>query len=628
MSSKSHALYLNLLSDLDWALDPGEYEQALNSELVLSPPSHIQCGSAVQRIAARSLINAFFKKNIDEISPSADQAALSKFLSANICCGNYQGISRSGDESWNYELIGEFKRRVHEFFQPLAEVSLGAIFDRGRLGSGSNLLANGTDFYTKMFSSPLSVTNLDLYHAFKAWINESDRHRAANDLRSTVFGECSLVEGNRLSFVPKTRNISRTICTEPTVNMYAQLGLGALIEDRLREVYKIDLSTQPVVQKLMAGRLSESGEPVFATIDLASASDTISLRLLSDILPRAFLGYLKLFRSPLTTLPGGETVQLEMISSMGNGFTFPLQTAIFSCLVHSVYSCRDRRLIRNRLSVSGNDVLLRYANFGVFGDDIIVANDLFADTCYLLERCGFVVNEQKSFNKGVFRESCGSDYWCGQNVRGVYVKSLLTTQLRYSLINRLTRWSAEHRISLDETLQFLLDSVPLLYVPAWESDDSGIRVPRRFAQSLVRDKHIQSVKYRRWTSEVPRLEFMDGCVRTPPGEKVRHFNENGAVLCLLKGSLGSDGVLGVRPKVKRYRMRTSVAPNWDNLTKLSEQERLSFIVWSGYCHDYIMTNVERRANKVDHARIGSVPSNRIGPMKHRPERLKGRYKKR
>jgi hypothetical protein len=589
MSRKTNALFSNLLDDLDWAIGQ-DVEDAFNGNLKIEPAFLREVGpSCAQTVAARSLINSFYKKNIDEISPQADQAALAKFLSANNCCRDYQGLYLTQEWSWNEELVNEFVARVHHFFTPLGELSLGAILDKGSVGPGSNIGAVGTDYYSKIFSSHLSTTNSTLYQIYKLWASESDRYSNAEELRISTFGECSLVEGNKLSFVPKTRAISRTICSEPTLNMYFQQGLGASIEDRLREVYSIDLSTQPDLNRVMASHWDCRAGCTFATIDLASASDTISLRLLNDIMPRAFLGYLKLFRSPFVTLPGGESTELFMVSSMGNGFTFPLQTALFSCMVDAVHRCRDTRLVRNKRKLNRNGtVSLTHGNFGVFGDDIIVSNVLFADTCYLLQRCGFQVNEQKSFNQGVFRESCGSDYWCGQNVRGVYVKSLLTVQLRYSLLNRLIRWSAEHNISLPLTIGQLADSVPKLFVPAWESDDSGIKTSRSFIRTLPRDPCTQSVQYRRWVNEAPRLEFGDNVIKIPKGEKARHFNENGAVLCLLRGSLGGGGkYIVVRQNIKRYRLRTTICPNWNWLCKLTERERQAFETWSRKLDEYL-----------------------------------------
>jgi len=399
MSVKSDALYLNLLEDLDWALTAEDYTLLLKGEALV-----ISADLSPAKAAAKALINSFYKKFIDDISFSADAAALQKFVSANNCCADFQGLRFDNCSSWEEELLGEFRRRVHLFFEPLSCISFGSILDRGRLGPGSNIGSGFSDSYSKLFSSKLTCTNTVLHQVYKAWTKESDRYASAEDFRASIFGECSFVEGNRLSFVPKTRLISRTICTEPTLNMFFQLGLGALIEDRLKEVYNIDLSFQSMLNKMMAGSTS-SGSPKYATIDLESASDTISLRLIDEVMPASFAAWLHLFRSPKVRLPSGDYLTLSMVSSMGNGFTFPLQTAIFSCLVDSVYRCRNRRLVRNHSYRSGRDVKLTHGNFGVFGDDIIILNDLFKDTCWLLTRCGFRVNSLKSFNEGVFRES-------------------------------------------------------------------------------------------------------------------------------------------------------------------------------------------------------------------------------
>jgi hypothetical protein len=60
----------------------------------------------------------------------------------------------------------------------------------------------------------------------------------------------------------------------------------------------------------------------------------------------------------------------------------------------------------------------------VFGDDIIVPGVNSDDVKLLLTACHLVVNDDKSFSHGLFRESCGMDAFSGSDVTPAYVRKL------------------------------------------------------------------------------------------------------------------------------------------------------------------------------------------------------------
>jgi hypothetical protein len=97
---------------------------------------------------------------------------------------------------------------------------------------------------------------------------------------------------------------------------------------------------------------------------------------------------------------------LEKFSSMGNAYTFSLQTLIFSAVVRAVLRVRGWEGSRWR----------------VYGDDIIVPYRIYEDVVASLQLLGFKVNEAKSYSGDAFRESCGADYLNGTNVRPFYIK--------------------------------------------------------------------------------------------------------------------------------------------------------------------------------------------------------------
>jgi hypothetical protein len=108
----------------------------------------------------------------------------------------------------------------------------------------------------------------------------------------------------------------------------------------------------------------------------------------------------------------------QKFSSMGNGFTFELESLIFWALSKSV-----------------SDFV------SVYGDDIIVdstCRDRFVD---LFRFCGFTTNESKSFWSGPFRESCGKHYFQGTDVTPIYQKdSDENIENLLASLNRLRRW--------------------------------------------------------------------------------------------------------------------------------------------------------------------------------------------
>jgi hypothetical protein len=476
------------------------------------------------------------------------------------------------------------------------------IFRHGQAGPGASLLARGTDFYTKYFDSPLSCTG-DLHDLWNRCVSEHGHWHDAESRRAMIH-RATVVGSSNYSFVNKTVTVARGTCTEPSINMWFQLGLGSLITGRLRSWWGIDLASQPDVNRVLArvGSLTDQ----LVTIDLESASDSLGMKMLERILPRTFLSLLKTLRCPATKLPGNrEVLDLNMVSTMGNGFTFPLQTMLFSAVCIAVY--RYFRVGVNLFAApSGSDVLVKrflrsaedsgswgltgFRNLAVFGDDIIVEKSVARYVIRVLELLGFVVNGEKTFVEGPFRESCGADYFKGVNVRGVYIKSLKTLQDHFVAINSLNRWSMKTGIQLPETVGLLCCNVrskvllSSTFVPPDEGDEAGIKVPREY--QVRHDKTIREATFRRaqiraakqgrkltkrpgnglmhYVANVPvKWEFIiigDVCW-TYRAQVRRNFNPSGAVLALLHGSLLGNRI-SLRQREVRYTTIKKMTPNW------------------------------------------------------------------
>jgi hypothetical protein len=222
------------------------------------------------------------------------------------------------------------------------------------------------------------------------------------------------VHDGKLVFVPKSAKTHRPIIVEPILNGFFQLGVGSYLKDRLA-LYSLDLRDQELNRKL-ARKGSEDGS--LSTIDLSSASDTLSWGLVAELLPPDWLSFLSQFRTGTFSYEGS-AYSLEKFSSMGNGFTFELESLIFYALA---FGC---------VHAVGGDV----SNIGVFGDDIIVPANATSLLFEVLDHAGFWVNPQKSYWSGPFRESCGADWLKGCDVRPFFVKEEVSDKFLYIFHN-------------------------------------------------------------------------------------------------------------------------------------------------------------------------------------------------
>lgn len=229
----------------------------------------------------------------------------------------------------------------------------------------------------------------------------------------------NLATGNRFTFVPKDARTLRTIAIEPALNVCLQLGVHSHIAERLKS-FGNDIENQSRNQKLARiGSIRPFGRSL-ATLDLSSASDTVSTELVRTLLPSDWFGLLDDFRCHSGDLQGA-LIHLEKFSSMGNGFTFALETLIFWAIAKAVSSYTG----------SGSHP-------SCYGDDIITADEDAAILTETLNWCGFVINHDKSYYLGSFRESCGADWHSGFRVTPQYVrKAVLRPTDVYLFLNRV-----------------------------------------------------------------------------------------------------------------------------------------------------------------------------------------------
>jgi len=279
---------------------------------------------------------------------------------------------------------------------------------------------NGHPFY-KYTGKPDVTRNAAIAALCSIWSVPLWRRQMQERYGDDPVNWVNVVDGSKVTTVRKTALVDRVIAIEPDMNMFMQRGIGAVIRRRLKRV-GIDLNDQTRNQLLAK---VGSGTGSLATIDLQSASDSISLELVRALLPPEWFHAVDLLRCEVCTLPSGVKHRLEKVSSMGNGFTFELESLIFWALTAStvdLLGTSDKRI-------------------GVYGDDIVVHNSAADHLIRVLRRCGFVTNTEKTFVSGPFRESCGKHYFLGVDVTPFYVKSQTDdSHCLYWLANSFREW--------------------------------------------------------------------------------------------------------------------------------------------------------------------------------------------
>lgn len=570
-------------------------------------------GSAadIKHVQATALIKAIVKKFEDEIDPAIpDSVALQKFLAANERCRNWQlpervfvgeGAKREEvfSSAYTSELLGEFRKILNGFFrnagsefqrEKYLEFDWDNLLDWSKIeyfadnGPGASIGASGDSWIEKFSMSPLTYGREFLWSLFDSYTRRNPNRAVVEQLRDMRFGHVLSPTCN-FATVPKNVTESRSICVEPALNMWYQKGVQSLMVSQLVKCFGLDLQNQQELNRELARLGSIDGR--FGTIDLTSASDTIAWNMLKWALDRDVFGILNAIRSPTVTLPDGAVVDLHMMSTMGNAYTFPLQTAIFAAVVLAVYNCMGIPTVRpgrvvNR-EVDGKLRAIRtLGNYAVNGDDIIVVREAYDTVLYVLDLLGFIPNKTKSFNEGYFRESCGGDYYRGHGVRGVYCKTLKTKQDHASLINRLNRWSSETGIPLTNTVQWLLGRIKQpLWIPYHESDDAGIKIPLSFIAPVKKRSFgkPRQVDYQSGHTHYVSWRVVPYSLKVGSDEWV--FGPAATYYSALKGELRGER-LTPRQRDTTYRDVRATTHRWDSdeVGHVLSEDELSSWIWA------------------------------------------------
>lgn len=248
---------------------------------------------------------------------------------------------------------------------------------RGRFGPGSS--ADVKTNHDKFLRAPIPVGAQGLLDMWHLPFNDTlFGGNGANSPRS--FFRYGMT---KVSEVPKSLKSTRVVSAEPANLMFAQLAIHDELTGLLNGVFPESVTLDNAYQHCRL--LWVKG---YTSIDLSDASDHVSRRLVSMILPH-WKDYLFPVRSTFSKFPDGSICPLRTFAPMGAGFCFSVLTA--TCL--AIARSAARRAVH------------------VYGDDIICHVTDYQSVVDRLTRSGLVVNQMKSCPTGIYRESCGLEIY-------------------------------------------------------------------------------------------------------------------------------------------------------------------------------------------------------------------------
>lgn len=417
-------------------------------------------------------ILAFFTKRSDiDLGFDREVEAYNSFVSSERLCRQTNTIIKSwreGKFQFPPDVDAVFHRAQRKIAEVLGDVpSLAELKPRFGPGATTQVIKRNASARAKLgqvfncSEELLSVAN-NCIEEMPGWLRGRVLWSGAGSASVPV----TVVTG-KLRFVAKNAKTHRAIVVEPMLNSMYQLAIGDFITGRLR-LAGLDLKTGQARNQSLARIGSLTG--ALATLDLSSASDTIARELIYFLLPIDWALFLEQFRTGTIEYNGG-LFKLQKFSSMGNGFTFPLETLIFWALAESSSAKKD------------------WKNVTSYGDDIIVPTEAAPLLTRVLTSAGFTLNMSKSFVSGPFRESCGKDYLSGIDIRPCYIKDSLSGSSLFVLHNFYVRNFEE------QAARIVLESInePLrLWGPDGFGDGHllGDWTPRPHRRELPEDKKI------------------------------------------------------------------------------------------------------------------------------------------
>lgn len=403
---------------LSFLLNSGDYDQLVAARCALNSDYE----TVSKDIVAESLLRKYEGFKHPNLNPAL--SAYRKFLDAEDACKETNSrlndmVRFASEDNPDWEFLTQVADEIHRILGPFDATEWLASM---KFGPGKSI---GTDSihvapYFKMLA-PCTYVGSEVGLA-QAVVNN-----CAGWLDATSDGNRIVeLQHSQLKFVPKDAGSLRSILIGGVVNLFSQKGIGQMMRTRMRRV-GIDLNNGQEQQRRLACLASKTGK--IATLDLRAASDMNAYKLVELLLRADWFHAMVAFREPKCKFSGDKAngipsmeMTLAKFSSMGNGYTFELESLIF-------YAIAKVAMIRAGIRITA---------LGVYGDDLIIPTEAYGAVKTALNLCGFQLNVEKSHFQGYFRESCGGNYFDGREVATLYIKEPLTTLSDlYLLANRL-----------------------------------------------------------------------------------------------------------------------------------------------------------------------------------------------
>lgn len=317
-----------------------------------------------------------------------------------------------GVGGYDYEYVDGLRKDFETYFSSVTESEVHTILSghAPRSGPGTFALKDtyeqyaGEAWYTRKESENSCP---DTFRNFAYASKTTSSKGAWHEPNPAICCEPGISE---VLFVPKDSRGPRTICREPYSRLRYQMAFNAYLSKCLTGVTRgrINFRDQQVNQRL-AKEASLSRE--WSTFDLKDASDSVSAAIVSHLFRNAkgLRHFLHALRSTHALLPDKKLIRLQKLAGMGSGFTFPTMSLL-------IYLTVVKQISRYMPYKDAMRVVY------VYGDDLIVPTRYAHVVEPALSRVGLKLNVGKSFVHSHFRESCGGDFFKGQDVAPARIK--------------------------------------------------------------------------------------------------------------------------------------------------------------------------------------------------------------
>lgn len=473
-----HELFVPLYADMDYDTSNLHAEEVKLISVLRYPKRFTPLGATALRDKTASDFVEFnnrVKLNSRHPLIGSDIAEIRKVMCEEILPHSNFIVPRvmSGDDAWvcEYEVENGFAETEFDHMPTPEELSIlqgvndhvkvyGFISDDfvGSIPTGSSAADIGREAATKIVDVYLTVggfhTNQVPIYDSRLFLRKMEDYR---DYLRKGGHKCSSIAVS----VPKNYKKNRMIAKE---DPYATWCMKAFV-DLLYSIFKqfspyrncIDLEDQSRAQKLcIASSMTDNLFDV-CTIDLTSASDSISLCLLLSVLPNEVGKWVSALRSEkfyITIAGKVKQYTTHMACTSGQRQTFILESFFFlavSIVGHDRANC-FMELPKQCRKTLGKKAIVYHRHteaINVYGDDIEVPRFAFDSVISLLERLDLIPNREKSFDQN-YLESCGAEaYWGIDMTTRYFPRKPLTTNLAG---DRLTAQSVDAVIDLQHRL--------------------------------------------------------------------------------------------------------------------------------------------------------------------------------